>query len=269
MSISSSYWQELLEQAVGPAELRSVTRMLLDHIREHEVQNTSKFMNGVIERLQREEPLQYILGYTWFYGHKIMVSPDVLIPRPETEELVHWVVSDLRLAKIEAPAIADVGTGSGCIALALKGEFGRADVHAFDISEGALAIARNNAHETGLAVTLVHTDFLEEGLGRKAAYHAIVSNPPYVSTDEADHLTDSVKKYEPDIALMPRGPDSLIFYRRLAQEGKRGLQEGGAIYMEINAFVPDATTEIFEKQGYRTELRKDLQGKWRMIKASL
>lgn len=220
-----------------------------------------------LDRLVQGEPIQYITGYSWFYDLKLTVTPAVLIPRPETEELADWIIRDIHEGlRTTSPDIIDIGTGSGCIALALKKHLPGAHVTATDISADALGIARANAAIHGLEINFLQHDFLHDPL--PARYDLIVSNPPYISHAEYAALSGMVRDYEPSVALAPLTDDPLIFYRRIAETGAAHLQEGGSIYVEISEFRPDAIRALFIDHGYHTDLRKDMQGKWRMLKAT-
>lgn len=268
MSLFNRHFQQALEKAVGADEVRSVTRILKEHLREQDIAHEQHYLLDVLARLQKQEPLQYILGYAWFYGKKIAVNGNVLIPRPETEELAHWISTDYRKPAGQILRIADIGTGSGCIAIALKSVFPAAEVHAFDISQAALRLARTNARVNQLEVMFHQVDFIEHGLPGDGVYDIMASNPPYISKAEMAGLPAVVRDYEPPVALVPDSDDSLIFYRRLAEVGRMRLAEGGRLYCELNEHTAEVAEDIFREAEYQTELRRDMQGKRRMIRAS-
>lgn len=224
---------------------------------------------GVIDRLSEGEPIQYILGYTEFRGMKLSVAPGVLIPRPETSALVDWVLEDF-------PAfdgnVLDIGTGSGCIALALRSSRSGGVVWAADISPSALEIARRNGEENALDVRLVQTDILDEGCWENlpSNLRCIVSNPPYVMEKEQSEMAQNVLRYEPPEALFVPDDNPLLFYRAIARFGKKHLSPQGKIYVEINEKCGESALSMFKKESYRQiSLRKDLFGKDRMIKAEI
>lgn len=231
--------------------------------------------------LINHEPVQYVLNEAWFYGLKLFVDNNVLIPRPETEELVDWVVKDVRktgkdvFEKRPAEAdettllkILDIGTGSGCIALALKKAMPKAEVWACDASEGALNIARRNGSELDIRVDFTGLNFLDETQRKQLpTVDIIVSNPPYIPLKDKKSLDVHVVAHEPHSALFVPDDDPLIFYKAIADFGKHRLYPGGYIYMEINEELGLFTTQLFKKEGYiNVELKQDMQGRDRMVK---
>ncbi len=219
------------------------------------------------ERLTHFEPLQYILGQTEFYGLHFTLSPNVLIPRPETEELVEWIIKD---SKINMPArILDIGTGSGCIAISLAKNLNTLQVDALDVSKDALDLASHNADLNNSSVRFLNRNILEvEALEEK--YDLIVSNPPYVRNLEKQEIEANVLNFEPHLALFVEDHDALIFYRKIAELAKQSLNPGGSLYVEINQYLAEETRILFREYGFKDViLRSDFAGKPRMIKASL
>jgi len=251
----------------------------------------------IIDQMERGIPVQQALGYEWFYGARFKVSPDVLIPRPETAELVDWIVSDVRSHRLLLPvvstsestplAICDIGTGSGCIAISLARVIEDSKVLGLDVSEAALNIARTNACEQNVDnLQFVHIDILSyvDKLNSSAIissetdtfpqgyqhFDIIVSNPPYVCRKEASEMSEIVLKHEPEIALFVPDDDPLLFYRAIARFGKKHLVKGGSLYFEINTAFGPATCQLLEAMGYSdVEIRADVTGRDRMIKAVL
>ncbi len=228
----------------------------------------------VIERLKTYEPIQYILGETEFYGLPFKVDKGVLIPRPETEELVDWIItchSELvEESKEKQINILDIGTGSGCIAISLAKHMPNAKVFALDVSEEALDVARSNAKENDADITFIKADILnlKEELKNKQ-FDVIVSNPPYVRMLEKEMMQDNVLKYEPHLALFVENNDALLFYREITMLSKKVLKDQGLLFFEINEFLGDATCSLLEEHGFQNiELRKDISQKDRMIKAT-
>ena len=226
-------------------------------------------LEKILRRLEQGEPVQYVIGTAQFCDLTFRVTPDTLIPRPETEELVGWVAS---LLPSEAPcSVLDVGTGTGCIAISLAKQFPRAQVTAWDISEGALAVARQNAQVNGVTVDFRRTDVLE--VVNESAANAplsdvlyIVSNPPYICERERAEMEAHVLDYEPASALFVPDTDPLLFYRALARLGQQ--LKAAAVLVEINQAYGQETVEMFQSSGYsNVELRRDIYGKDRMIKA--
>jgi len=226
-------------------------------------------------RLQKHEPIQYIINEAWFAGMRFYVDKNVLIPRPETEELVEWVVEEYRIENAEDRIqnsgfkILDVGTGSGCIAIALKNKLPLSEVWACDISDQALNIARINADALQATIDFVPLNFLDPGQRRQLPnVDVIVSNPPYVPQNEKTEMKRNVVEYEPSTALFVTDDDPLIFYKAIAEFGREKLNKGGRIYAEIHENLGEPVKGLFLSEGYQTvQLKKDLQEKDRMIKA--
>lgn len=223
-------------------------------------------LNEMIARLKKNEPIQYVIGAEVFCGWTFEVNENVLIPRPETQELVRWIEADW---KSDAPCrILDVGTGSGCIAISLSKLLEGAEVEAWDISEGALRVARRNADRNEAQVLFRRVDVLK-ACTEDCRYDVIVSNPPYITESEKQDMDANVLDWEPHTALFVPDTDPLLFYRRIAELGVSMLNEGGALYFEINRAYGEETVRMLEGLGYKQiELRKDNWGNDRMIKAN-
>lgn len=221
-------------------------------------------LSAAVRELMAGRPLQYVLGETEFYGRSLKVNESVLIPRPETEELVRWIAEEHRNA---SPRIIDIGTGSGAIAIALATELPGAEVSALDISPEALETARENAERNEVRVSFLQCDILREKPAGK--FDVIVSNPPYVRESEKTEMRSNVLDHEPGTALFVPDSDPLLFYREIAAWGREALNDGGTLYFEINeAFGPE-TGELLSALGYgHVEVRKDLFGKDRMARGS-
>jgi len=225
-------------------------------------------LQQAVDALLKHQPVQYITGSSWFYGMELQVNPDVLIPRPETEELVEWIVQDVRSHQLPHPKILDIGTGSGAIPLALKKELPRATVSAVDVSAGALATATNNAVRQKLDVHFELIDILDtKATATLPVFDIIVSNPPYICERESADMQENVVAYEPSIALFVPDNDPLLFYRQIGLLAQQKLTPGGALYFEINEAFGKETARLMEEQGYvNVEIRQDLFGKDRMVK---
>ena len=223
-------------------------------------------LNEMIARLKKNEPIQYVIGAEVFCGWTFEVNENVLIPRPETQELVRWIEADW---KSDAPCrILDVGTGSGCIAISLSKLLEGAEVEAWDISEGALRVARRNADRNEAQVLFRRVDVLK-ACSEDCRYDVIVSNPPYITESEKQDMDANVLDWEPHTALFVPDADPLLFYRRIAELGVSMLNEGGTLYFEINRAYGEETVRMLEGLGYKQiELRKDNWGNDRMIKAN-
>jgi len=218
--------------------------------------------NSVLAQLQIHRPIQYIFGKSYFYGLDFTVNEDTLIPRPETEELVDWVIAENKGKSFE---IIDIGTGSGCIAISLAKNLPQAKVSAMDISTGALAVAKTNAAQNDAVVNFIQQDVLAlSELPQK--YDVIVSNPPYVRELEKPEIQPNVLEFEPHLALFVSDADPLLFYRKIAQLARVGLNPGGRLYFEINQYLGPETLEMLEDHGFAdVVLRSDMYGNNRMI----
>jgi release factor glutamine methyltransferase len=232
--------------------------------------NQLKQFEEALERLLQQEPIQYIIGDTEFFGYLFKVNKHVLIPRPETEELVAWIVEDSKL-KIENSdfKILDIGTGSGCIPISLAKENPGAKVSSIDISKEAIEVAQLNANLNKVQVDFVQQDILSTQT-LMGEYQVIVSNPPYVRELEKAQMQKNVLDFEPSLALYVKDNDPLIFYRKIAELAKNVLAENGALYLEINQYLMDETKQLLQDIGYvNIEMKKDMYGNYRMCKATL
>lgn len=220
-------------------------------------------LDSTIERLKKQEPIQYILGYSDFCGLRFKVTPATLIPRPETSELVEWVASETTGSE----SILDIGTGSGCIAVSLANKLPQSKVTAWDISHEALAVAAENSKANGCSVAFEQVDILAyQPTGE--LFDIIVSNPPYIKENEKETMHANVLDWEPHTALFVPDSDPLLFYRAIAEKGLTILKPGGRLYFEINRAHGKETMEMLATLGYTSiELRKDFADNDRMIKA--
>ena len=225
--------------------------------------------NGYLEKLFKREPVQYVLGEAWFMGMKFFVSSDVLIPRPETEELVNWVVEDNCEAK--NLDIFDAGTGSGCIGISLGAKLPGARIICGDLSDSALAVARINATALKVDLQFMLMDMLDAHTWELLPMmNIIVSNPPYIPVSQKNSMHGNVVNYEPHAALFVDDDDVLKFYKALAAMGKKKLLQPGKIYVEVHEDLAHQTAEIFRKAGYTgIMIRKDMQEKERMVSAAV
>ena len=230
----------------------------------------------MLSEIKRGVPVQHILNEAWFYGLKFKVNGSVLIPRPETEELVDWILADLTGSDNAETHknLLDIGTGSGCIAISLQ-KFGTAvDADAMDVSEEALITARGNADFNDAKVNFIHADILKDfcdpaGI-RTPKYDVIVSNPPYITEDERLAMHQNVLDYEPHLALFVTNSNPLVFYKAIADFALNTLKENGRLYFEINEYLGEEMLEMLLAKGFSDiVLKKDMQGKDRMIRCSL
>jgi len=235
--------------------------------------------NDIIAQLQQEKPIQYITGEAWFYGLRFEVNENTLIPRPETEELVEWILNSTITHHPSPITILDIGTGSGCIPIALKSNLPQATISTIDISEKALEVAKKNAELNRVEINFIQANILEvDDLSKlpisnsqlPTHFDIIVSNPPYVRDLEKSEIKKNVVDYEPHLALFVDDSDALLFYRKIAQLALKNLAANGLLFFEINQYLGKETVELLEKLGFKNiELKKDIYGNDRMIRCQL
>lgn len=253
------YW--IAEQILDKPE--SILRLALNEEWWEFEEKKNQFLFKLI-LLKEQKPIQYILGETEFYGMKFFVNESVLIPRPETEELVEWILKDAENQNLN---IIDIGTGSGCIPIVLKRNLPDANVFALDFSEKAIETAKNNAEFHQTEIQFLQEDFLNMDFETLPEFDIIVSNPPYIAEKEKEQMSENVLKYEPHSALFVPNDDALIFYKRLIELAQNNLKPNGKIYVEINQNLAQETEELFRKSFENVELKKDISGNFRMIKS--
>lgn len=278
MTETIAYIKESLDLCYPPGEISSLTRLIMEQVcgilphqlllgKGKELSDTEKEqIKQIVQRLKDSEPIQYILGEALFYGITFQVTPAVLIPRPETEELVELILQDY---KDKEARILDIGTGSGCIAITLARHLKQTRIHALDISPEALVIAQENAQINQVDISFVEADILstsENPFGQK--FNCMVSNPPYIMNKEKVEMEQNVLAHEPHQALFVPDNDPLLFYRAIARLGQSWLQDNGHLYFEINAQCGKQTTEMLQAEGYNAiEVIQDISHKDRIIKA--
>ncbi len=277
-----------LEEKYGTREAQAMRRFALEHITGHDrswllthehklTHEQQKQYDEAVLRMINDEPVQYIFNSADFMGLELYVDNRVLIPRPETAELVEWILDDFSSLRgcrqcvvsdgSKRLDVIDACTGSGCIALALKATNQAWDVHAFDISSGALEVAQKNSKKLELPITLQVQDLKTwADNDSQNRYDIIVANPPYIMPSEADDMSYNVLNYEPHDALFVSDNDKLWPYRALANAAKRFLTDGGRLYAEINPQLAEETLKLFSDAGFTTQIRCDLEGKQRMIR---
>jgi release factor glutamine methyltransferase len=228
-----------------------------------------KRLTDSLEELMLNKPVQYVLGETWFYKLKLKVNEHVLIPRPETEELVKWIIVDSKKSThAKELSILDIGTGTGCIAIALKKEIKQTSITAIDVSKDALAMANDNATINEAIIEFRYLDFLDENSWQQLpSFDIIVSNPPYIPQNEKSTLADNVVKFEPQQALFVPDDSPLLFYEKIALFAKSHLNVQGKIYMELHEQYSKQTAELFSEYT-NVEIRNDMFGKERMLLAT-
>lgn len=273
---SFQHFQYLIHKTYEPEESRSISQIVFKEVlgyntiqlilNENELVSASMFeqLDQIAHLLNQHQPVQYILGFEEFMGMRFNVNSNVLIPRPETEELVEWIIKDH--AHSEDIRILDIGTGSGCIAISLKKNLHQAHVDAIDVSIHALQIAQKNAKTLGADVHFIQQNILQEELIK--SYDIIVSNPPYVLESEKQYMHKNVLDYEPSLALYVPDKDPLLFYKRIITQAESQLNDKGILYFEINESFADELKQLFDSKYWRTiEIRKDVREKERMLKA--
>ncbi len=282
MTETIAYINASLKDIYPSNEIDSFIRLIMDHVcglssyqllmsKDKELsEKERKEVRSIVERLKRSEPIQYILGETFFCGLPFKVNTSVLIPRPETEELVDRIIKENRQ---KTKHILDIGTGSGCIAVTLAKNISEAEVYAIDISNEAIRVAKENAKLNDVNVTFYQTDILLETNSINYfpyKFNIIVSNPPYVMEKEKVYMEKNVLFYEPSNALFVPDNDPLVFYRAIARFGINNMEKDGSLYVEINAQCGKGMVRLLEEEGYKEiELINDIFGKDRFIKAKL
>lgn len=267
----------------------SLTDICLGKVTQLSADDTTR-LEKIMQRLEKSEPVQYVLGAEWFAGRLFDVAPGVLIPRPETEELVKWTCDEAKEKEKEDnskeergkeekevskkgeeaphPSILDIGTGSGCIAITVALALPQARVTAWDISTDALAIAAGNAHRLGASVRFEHQDALNAP-DDEERWDVIVSNPPYICDRERADMSDNVLSYEPELALFVPDSDPLLFYRAIARYASKALKPGGRLLFETNTAYAHEVAQTMANEGFTAiEVRNDCFGKPRMVKGA-
>jgi len=260
-------------QAIHPErEAKSIARIVFeDAFKIFNFQSAQPFSQTeqlleIQQRLLKNEPVQYILGQADFYGLKFKVTPSVLIPRPETEELVYWILEEISTPNL---SILDIGTGSGCIPITLKRKLPTSTVTGVDVSDQALKIAKANALLNQVTVDFQQVDILNKNESTQLPnFDVIISNPPYIPYSEIPLMPKQVVAYEPNLALFVENEDPLIFYRTIGLFGLEKLKKGGQLYFECNEFNAKKVVDLLQQMGYRqVDLEKDMEGKERMVRA--
>ena len=285
MTIQQSYKQLLFQlyEMYGDREAANIADIVIENITGFKKvdrlinkqfplnEEQLQLLNDYTNELLKHKPVQYVLNEVWFAGMKLYVDENVLIPRPETEELVEWIVKTVASRKSQVASILDIGTGSGCIPVALKKKLLSVEVHALDISEEALTVAKRNAVIQQTEIKFHLLNILDRNLWKQLPkFDIIVSNPPYVTQGEASSMQKNVLQYEPHLALFVDDEDAMKFYKAIAEFGLYHLNNNGQIFFEINEMMGKQICDLLNQYRYlNIELKKDLQNKDRMIKATL
>lgn len=271
------YFHRHLDELYGQSETRQFFLLSIEHffgltnadLIKNEQQRISESeilqLRNVVKKLKKHYPIQYILGNAHFDGLLLKVNEHTLIPRPETEELVHWIIESVEISGNYR--IVDLATGSGCIALSLANHLPNAEFSGFDVSKEALEVAQINADKYELNVDFFQVDLLKDDINIDGKIDVIVSNPPYVRLSEKTLMQRNVVDHEPELALFVSDNDPLLFYDRISDIGLKNLKSGGMLFFEINEQYANEVNELLLTKGYgQVEIRKDINGKFRMIK---
>lgn len=269
-----------LDDIYGKNEVQSFFKLLSEHILKlkpieitlqpnFNISSTNQYtFEETIKRLKKEEPIQYIIGETEFFGLQFKVNSNTLIPRPETEELVQWIIDDQKKTNDPSSTILDIGTGSGCIAVSLGKHLSNANVFALDVSSEALLVAMENSKLNEVEATFIEADILNIKTIKSQKFDIIVSNPPYVRELEKSSIKNNVLQHEPHLALFVQNDDALQFYKSICEFSINNLKPNGSLYFEINQYLGTEMIQLLESHNFKSiELKKDLFGNDRMIKA--
>ncbi|MBW7889484.1 MAG: peptide chain release factor N(5)-glutamine methyltransferase [Chitinophagaceae bacterium] len=284
ISEASSFVRDAIRKIYDAREAENITHWVLEKItglnkinlllKRNRVLTDQEYtsLNDYTTQLLQHRPVQYVLEEAWFCGMPLYVDENVLIPRPETEELVAWIISDAEKNPTGCDKkyrILDIGTGSGCIAIALKKNLPACEVYAIDVSEGALAVARKNAESAQCTIQFLNINILDpRQSGSLPVFDIIVSNPPYVPLKDKEDMNPNVLLFEPHTALFVEDHDPLSFYLAIGSLAKRHLHKNGGIYVEIHESMGESIQPVFASYGLnRITVKKDMQGKDRMAKA--
>ena len=273
------FLKQTLSSKIDAVELTSLIGMLIEAVTGwntvQQIVNINTELNkeqqakieDYAQQLLAGKPIQYILGKAWFMGNELMVNEHVLIPRPETEELVEWIISYASVMN-KPLSIIDMGTGSGCIPIALKLALPKCTLTGLDISKDALAMAKMNAKNLNASIEWMEEDILNTA-ALDTSYDIMVSNPPYIPLREKKDMQEQVLNFEPSIALFVSNEDPLIYYKAIAKIGKQNLSKNGQLFFEIHYNQGKAILSLLDELNYHAELRQDSFGKNRMVRASL
>ncbi len=281
MTIANSliYLKQKLQHIYEESESQSIATWVLCSVTKQEWKNINSINNtdltepqlqsieNIIAELNKNKPVQYVLGESYFYNMQLYVNENVLIPRPETEELIDYIVQHKNISlQQENSNILDIGTGSGCIAIALKKVWQQANVVAIDLKIEALEVAKRNAQSQKVFIDFRVEDILSPQ-NDAFIYDLIISNPPYITEAEKEEMHQNVLQYEPHTALFVSNGDPLQFYKAILQKAKTNLIVGGYVFLELNHLYAAATQTLFQKNNFQTEIIKDMQGKMRFLQA--
>lgn len=258
------------------SELQAICSRIFEHLSGKEklkivldknIEFNEADIHRIIQELQSNKPIQYILGYEWFGNLKLKVNEHVLIPRPETEELTQLLISRIKSGTYTACNIIDIGTGSGCIPVLIKKELADAELYALDVSEQALEVAKENASTHQTDINFIQADIRDETFNLQLQFDFIISNPPYILPEEKAEMHTRVFNQEPELALFVSNNDALEFYKAILFFSKKHLKKEGTVYMELNQQFGDEVKSLFESAGFECRLLKDMYGNIRFAVA--
>lgn len=279
ISLAEQQLTQQLSKVYEHAEAVAITNMVMQELTGHNksdrrmashielTEDQQQQLEQMTAQLLRCCPVQYVIGKAWFHNMELLVNEDVLIPRPETEELVQWVLEEKQDRK--KAAILDIGTGSGCIPIAVKKSWQEAIVTAIDVSNMAIVVAKENAKRQQTAITFLQVDILDWQKWHSEKFDIIVSNPPYIPKREGQLLDKNVADWEPHLALFVPNNDPLLFYKAIAAFAKRHLYPNGSLYFECHQQFAQQVVEMLEAEGFTSELREDIFGNERMVKGKI
>lgn len=284
MTISEAYkdFNNHLKKIYPTGEAEAISDLIFDNItglpkwkfRESKEAISQENENDLAMKLKElllNKPVQYVLGESWFYKRKFFVNEHVLIPRPETEELIEWIINDHKKTLNQKPLnILEIGSGSGCIPISINLELPDSKVTSLDVSDEALKVAKQNAENLNAKINFIQLDFLDENNWKSFdKYDIIVSNPPYIPFHQLQEMPKNVTDFEPAVALFVEDNDPFIFYKKIALFAATHLNKNGNIYVELNEKYAKEIASVYKSQSFTTEIGKDMYGKERMVRATL
>lgn len=268
-ALRNQYTEAEIDEMVYRVFSNETNQTKLQLLTDNSVVLETAVLDSIIQQLQTEKPIQYILGIEWFGHLKLSVNESVLIPRPETEELCRWVLEYVQASGHQKHDVLDIGTGSGCIPIYLGQKQRGLKLTAVDISKEALSVAKKNAENYAVDVNFLYLDILQPNDQSLSSFDIIVSNPPYITVEEKVDLEQRVLAYEPHEALFVTNNDPLQFYKAILAFTRKHLKPGGRLFLELHQNFATATEKLVQEQGFVTELRKDMYGNDRMVMAYL
>ncbi len=270
---ASRYCKEQLLSYIDTSEVHEIFKRVIEHltaksyidcITDKNIVIDKNTFASIIAQLQTHEPIQYILEHEWFMGKKFIVNKHVLIPRPETQELVQWVLDTIQNNELH---ILDIGTGSGIIPISIKSQKPNCTIVATDISKDALSVAQKNASMHNVEIQFMNDDILHTTLSKDEVFDIIISNPPYISVTEKNTMHANVLEFEPQVALFVTNNDVQQFYKTILEVAQHNLAKNGKLFLELHQTYAQETEALYKKNHFHTQLKKDMYGNDRMLLA--